>query len=224
VRSALTLFDLDHTLLAGDSDALWVEFLMDQGVLEREQFASRNSRMEREYRAGSVSPREFCEFYVSSLAGRTPAEWATLRRDYFAQAIAPRIGAKSLALVAEHRARGDWVVLTTATNRFLTELTGSHLGIADLIATECEVIDERFTGRVVGTLNMREGKVTRLNEWLAARGRALDEFDSLLYSDSINDLPLFEAVQHRIAVDPDDRLAAHAARHGWPMITLRDAP
>ncbi len=223
VRRALTLFDLDHTLLAGDSDVLWVEFLMEQGVLERSVFEPRNSRMEREYRTGTVSPREFCEFYVSSLAGRTHAEWEPLRQQYFSQSIMPRIGAKALALVAQHLERGDWVVLTTATNRFLTELTASHLGIPELIATECEVIGESFTGRIAGTLNMREGKVTRLNQWLAARGLALHEFDSLLYSDSINDLPLFEVVQHRIAVDPDDRLAAHAARSGWPVMTLREA-
>jgi HAD superfamily hydrolase (TIGR01490 family) len=169
-----------------------------------------------------VSPQEFCEFYVSSLAGRTHAEWEPLRRSYFEAAILPRIGAKALALVTQHLERGDWVVLTTATNRFLTELTAVHLGIAELIATECEVIGERFTGRVAGTLNMREGKVARLNQWLAARGLALHEFESLLYSDSINDLALFEAVQHRVAVDPDDRLAAHAARHGWPVLTLRE--
>jgi HAD superfamily hydrolase (TIGR01490 family) len=222
VRRALTLFDLDHTLLAGDSDVLWVQFLMDQSVLERSAFEPRNSRMEREYRTGGVSPHEFCEFYVSSLGGRSRAEWEPLRRSYFESAIVPRIGAKALALVTQHRQRGDWVVLTTATNRFLTELTAAHLGIADVIATECEVIGERFTGRIAGTLNMREGKVTRLNHWLGERGLALREFDSLLYSDSINDLPLFEAVKQRIAVDPDERLAAHAAQHGWPVMTLRD--
>ena len=223
VRRALTLFDLDHTLLAGDSDVLWVKFLMDQGVLERSVFEPRNAHMEREYRTGAVSPQEFCEFYVSSLAGRTRTEWEVLRRSYFEAAIVPRICAKALALVAQHLERGDWVVLTTATNRFLTELTASHLGIAEVIATECETIDERFTGRIAGTLNMREGKVTRLHQWLAARGLALNQFESLLYSDSINDLPLFEAVQHRVAVDPDERLAAHAARHGWPVMTLREA-
>jgi HAD superfamily hydrolase (TIGR01490 family) len=219
----LTLFDLDHTLLAGDSDVLWVEFLMDQGLLDRGVFAPRNARMEREYSTGSVSPHEFCEFYVSSLGGRTHAQWAPLRRSYFEAAIVPRIGAKALALVADHLRRGDWVVLTTATNRFLTELTAVHLGIADVIATECEVIDEQFTGRIAGTLNMREGKVTRLNHWLGERGLALSDFDSLLYSDSINDLPLFEAVQQRVAVDPDERLAAHAAQHGWPVLSLREA-
>jgi HAD superfamily hydrolase (TIGR01490 family) len=225
VARALTLFDLDHTLLDGDSDVLWCEFLMDRGVLERTLFEPRNRRMQREYGAGSASAQEFCEFYVSTLAGRSRSEWEPLRRDYFAQAIVPRIGAKALELVAGHRSRGDTMVLTTATNRFLTELTAAHLGIAHLIATECEVGgDHRFTGCIAGTLNMREGKVTRLHEWLSTQDSALQDFDSTLYSDSINDLPLLEAVRHPIGVDPDPRLAHEAARRGWPVLSLRSPP
>jgi HAD superfamily hydrolase (TIGR01490 family) len=198
---------------------------MDRGVLERDVFEPRNRRMQREYGVGGASAQEFCEFYVSSLAGRSRSEWEPLRRDYFAQAIQPRIGAKALELVAGHRSRGDTVVLTTATNRFLTELTAAHLGIGHLIATECEVgSDHRFTGRVAGTSNMREGKVIRLHEWLSAQGGALQDFDSTLYSDSINDLPLLEVVQHPIGVDPDARLAQEAARRGWPVLSLRNPP
>jgi HAD superfamily hydrolase (TIGR01490 family) len=218
----LTLFDLDHTLLDGDSDVLWVEFLMDRGVLDRAVFEPRNLRMEQGYRDGSVSAHEFCEFYVSSLAGRTLVDWASLRSEYFQAAIVPRIVSSATALVARHLDAGDLVVLTTATNRFLSELTAAHLGMANLIATECELAsDQRCTGRISGTLNMREGKVTRLIEWLAARGGGLHEYDSLLYSDSINDLPLFEAVNRGVAVDPDPRLAAHAAARGWPVLSLR---
>lgn len=218
----LTLFDLDHTLLDGDSDVLWVEFLMARGVLERDLFAPRNRHMEQGYRAGSVSAHEFCEFYVSSLAGRSRAEWEPLRREYFEAAIVPRIGSAALDLVARHRDAGDLVVLTTATNRFLSELTAAHLGIPHLIATECEVgTDQRFTGRIAGTLNMREGKVTRLHEWLATQRSSLREYDSCLYSDSINDLPLLRAVRRPIAVDPDLLLAAHAAEQGWPVLHLR---
>ncbi len=218
----LTLFDLDHTLLDGDSDVLWVEFLMAVGVLDREVFAPRNRRMELDYRAGKVSPLEFCGFYVSTLAGRSRAEWEVLRREFFEAAIVPRIGSAALDLVARRRDAGDLVVLTTATNRFLTELTAAHLGIPHLIATECEVgSDARFTGRIAGTLNMREGKVTRLHEWLAAQRSALPEYDSCLYSDSIHDLPLLRAVRRPIAVDPDMLLAAHAAEQGWPVLRLR---
>ena len=218
----LTLFDLDHTLLDGDSDVLWCNFLIDRGVLDRGEFEARNQRMARDYQAGTVGALEFCEFYVSTLGGRSSAEWEPLRREYLETVIVPRIGEAELDLVARHRDAGDLVVLTTATNRFLTELTAAFLGISHLIATECEVgTDQRFTGRVTGTLNMREGKVTRLHAWLAAQRSALNEYDTTLYSDSINDLPLLQAVRHPVAVNPDMRLAAQAAEFGWPVLYLR---
>ena len=218
----LTLFDLDHTLLEGDSDVLWCEFLMARGVLERAEFEPRNQRMERDYKAGTVSALEFCEFYVATLRGRSRDEWEPLRRAFLDTVIVPRIGSAALALVERHRDAGDLVVLTTATNRFLTELTAAHLGIAHLIATECEVgADRRFTGRVAGTLNMREGKVTRLHDWLARQRSELSEYESTLYSDSINDLPLLKTVRRPIAVNPDFRLAAEAADRGWTVLNLR---
>lgn len=218
----LTLFDLDHTLLDGDSDVLWCEFLMDRGILDRAQFEPRNRRMERDYNAGTVSPLVYSEFYAATLQGRTHAEWEPLRREFLETVIAPRIGTLSHDLVARHRDAGDLVVLSTATNRFLTELTAAHLCIANLIATECEVGDDgRFTGRIVGTPNMRAGKVARLHEWLALQRIDLHECDSTLYSDSINDLPLLQAVRRPIAVDPDIRLATEAADRGWTVLNLR---
>jgi HAD superfamily hydrolase (TIGR01490 family) len=218
---SLILFDLDHTLLDGDSDVLWCEFLMDRGVLDRAEFEPRNQRMEREYKAGTVSALEFCEFYVSTLAGRPRALWEPLRRDYLEQVIVPRIGASARALVARHRDAGDLVVMTTATNRFLTELTAAHLGLPHLIATECELDDnDCFTGRVAGTLNMREGKVARLHEWLALHHIDRFECETTLYSDSINDLPLLLAVRRPVAVNPDMLLAAEAAERGWPVLNL----
>lgn len=219
---SLTLFDLDHTLLDGDSDVLWCEFLMDRGILDRGEFEPRNRQMERDYKAGSVSALDFCEFYVSTLRGRSREEWEPLRREFLDTVIAPRIGPAALDLVARHSDAGDLVVLTTATNRFLTELTAAHLGIAHLIATECEVgADQRFTGRVAGTLNMREGKVIRLHEWLARQRSDLRDYDSTLYSDSINDLELLTAVRRPIVVNPDLRLAAVAAERDWPVLHLR---
>lgn len=219
----LTLFDLDHTLLDGDSDVLWCDFLMSQGVLARDEFEPKNQRMAREYSAGSVSPQAFCEFYVSTLAGRTRAHWEPLRRRYLETVIAPRIGAAAHALVARHRDAGELVVMSTATNRFLTELTAAHLGLPHLIATECELdADGMFTGRVDGTLNMREGKVVRLQQWLAQQKLELRDCESTFYSDSINDLPLLAAVRHPVAVNPDLRLAAEAAERGWRVLHLRD--
>ena len=219
----LTLFDLDHTLLDGDSDVLWCEFLLQRGVFDRAVFEPRNQQMEREYKAGTVSPHAFCEFYVSTLAGRSRAQWEPLRREFLDQVIAPRITHTAHHLVERHRGAGELVVMTTATNRFITELTAAHLGLPHLIATECEVgADGRFTGRIAGTLNMREGKVTRLLEWLAAQRIDARDCETTFYSDSINDLPLLLTVRKPVAVNPDMRLAAEAGERGWPVLNLRD--
>ena len=220
-KPRLALFDLDHTLLEGDSDVLWCEFLMQRGVLERAVFAPRNAAMERDYRAGTVSTQAFSEFFVGTLAGRTPAAWQMEREVFLRKVIAPRLGRAARALVHERQRDCALVVLTTATNRFITELTAAELGIEHLIATECEVGgDGRFTGRTTGTLNMREGKVPRLHAWLAARGQHLADFESLAYSDSMNDLALLEAADHAHAVHPDSRLAALATERGWPILQL----
>ena len=220
----LTLFDLDHTLLAGDSDVLWCDFLVARGVLDGAGFGARNVAMEAGYRAGTVSVADFCAFYVGTLAGRSAAEWEPLRRAFVQEAVVPRIPAAAHALVQAHLGAGDLVVLTTATNRFISEPTAQHLGIEHVIATECETgADGRFTGRVQGLPNMREGKVDRLHGWLAGRGLALaDCDDSQAYSDSANDLPLLAAVRHPVAVNPDPRLAAVATARGWPVMRLAD--
>ena len=217
----LTLFDLDHTLLDGDSDQLWCEFLIERGVLPQEPFGSLNRAMAHDYAAGAVSAQAFCDFYIGTLAGRSADEWQALRREFLDDSIVPRIPAAALELVVRHRDAGDLVVLTTATCRFLSELSAVHLGIAQLIATECELdADGRFTGRSRGVLNMREGKVQRLQDWLAGQRLQLSDCESTLYSDSINDLPLLAAVRRAVAVNPDARLAAVAAERGWPVIAL----
>jgi HAD superfamily hydrolase (TIGR01490 family) len=223
-RPKLAALDLDHTLLAGDSDVLWCEFLMQRGVLDRAGFEARNAAMERDYRAGTVSTQAFCEFYIGTLAGRTPFEWHPLRQAFLNDIIVPRIGQKARALLRELLAEGALVVMTTATNRYITELTALHLELDHLIATEVELgADGRFTGRTRGTPNMREGKVQRLKEWLAERGQALADFDSWGYSDSANDLPLLQAVDHAVVVHPDPRLAAEAERRGWQQLALHES-
>jgi HAD superfamily hydrolase (TIGR01490 family) len=217
----LTLFDLDHTLLDGDSDQLWCRFLIDRGVLPRAEFEPANAAMARDYAAGRASAQDFCNFYIATLAGRSAADWQPLRREFHYTQVMPRIPAAAVELVARHRDAGDLVVLTTATCRFLSELSAVHLGIAQLIATECEVDAQgRFTGRAAGVLNMREGKVQRLHEWLAGQRLALADCESTLYSDSINDLPLLSAVRRAVAVNPDPQLAAEAAARGWPVLRL----
>jgi HAD superfamily hydrolase (TIGR01490 family) len=216
----LVLFDLDHTLLSGDSDVLWCDFLVDKGLLDRAAFAPRNADMDARYRAGTVGAREFADFYVGTLAGRTPAWWEPLRQEFMATQVAPRIPGSARELVARHCEAGDLAVMTTATNRYITELTARHFGIAHLLATEPEVAGGAFTGRCTGTLNMRAGKVERLHAWLAGRGQALRDFVSIAYSDSINDLPLLESVDEAVAVDPDPRLAAIARERAWRVLRL----
>ncbi len=218
----LALFDLDHTLLDGDSDVLWCSFLIEQGLLDRGTFSARNAEVERGYRDGSIGAAEFCGFFVGTLAGRTPAEWAPLRRRFIDEVVDPRIPAAATALVERHRQAGDLLVLTTATNRFLTELTAQRLQIAHLIATECEVdVEGRFTGRTAGVLNMREGKVERLRAWLAEQALREAEVDTTAYSDSMNDLPLLRFATRAVVVNAGEALTAIAAQHGWPSLSIR---
>ena len=216
----LTLFDLDNTLLKGDSDVRWCDFLIDQGVLDSESFAARNADMDARYRAGTAGAEEFANFYVGTLAGRSRAQWEPLRQSFLATVIVPRIGRSAIDLVNRHLDAGDLVVMTTATNRFITELTAIYFEIEHLIATEPQLQDGLFTGRTSGTLNMREGKVVRLHSWLTGIGHRLKDFDSCAYSDSINDLPLLKAVKRAVAVNPDSQLRAEAGRRGWDVMQL----
>ena len=218
----LALFDLDGTLLAGDTDVLWCEFLIDEGVLDRETFAAANRDVADRYACGAIDATEFAAFYAATLAGRSAAAWSPLRERFVAGAIAPRLGVASRDLVKRHRAEGDRLVLTTATNRFLTAPIAGLLGIADLVATDLEVAATgEFTGRTTGVVNMREGKVARLAGWLAAEGLAASALTAAtFYSDSINDLPLLCAVGVPVVVDPDARLRTEALRRGWPVISL----
>ena len=217
----LTLFDLDHTLLNGDSDVLWCEFIIEKGLVGRTEFTARNADMAARYKAGVVGLKEFADFYVGTLAGKSLAEWEPLRQEFLAQWIVPRITPAAVALVNQHLEAGDLVIMTTATNRYITELTAIYFDIEHLIATEPEVLGGMFTGQTTGTLNMREGKVERLHAWLAARGLRFKDCNSTAYSDSINDLPLLEAVKHPVTVNADPQLAAIGSKRGWPAMALR---
>jgi HAD superfamily hydrolase (TIGR01490 family) len=218
----LALFDLDHTLLALDSDQAWVEFLIGEGALDRAVFEQGNRAIVDRYRRGEVGVLEFTEFYLATLKGRDPAQLNAWRDNYLARAIRPAIPAAARALVEPHRRTGDLLVLTTATSRFLTAPIAEELGFEHLIATEPETIAGHYTGKVSGTPNMREGKIVRLEAWLAQRGQRLDDFrESWFYSDSRNDVPLLERITHPIAVNPDPTLAALARARAWPMIEIR---
>ena len=219
--SSITLFDLDHTLLSGDSDVLWIDFLIAKGVLDGPSFSRRNAEMDIRYKAGTVDAQAFADFFVGTLAGRSPAQWEALRQQFLIEQIIPRLPLDAIQLVRLRQESDDLVVLTTATNRFITELTAAYLGIVHLIATEPQLQDGVFTGRTQGQLNMREGKVIRLTAWLGDMGLRLDELKSTAYSDSINDLPLLAAVNHAVAVDPDVRLRSEAQQRGWKIQSLQ---
>ena len=217
----LVLFDLDHTLLAGDSDYEWGQFLVDRGVLERETYEAKNRFYYEQYAAGTLDIHEFLGFALLPLATHTPADLARWHAQFMQDRILPMIGKPARSLVQEHRKAGDLCAVITATNSFVTAPIAREFGVPHLIATEPEQRDGRFTGAVAGIPCFREGKVERLDAWLAGRGTGLAQFaESWFYSDSHNDLPLLERVTHPVAVDPDTELRAHAARRGWRVISL----
>jgi HAD superfamily hydrolase (TIGR01490 family) len=221
----LALFDLDDTLLTGDSDYEWVEFLIERGVLPHQAMHAANEAVARRDAKGEISSEDFARFYLATLAGRDKAQLDDWHLDYMREHIVPRIPQGALELLAEHRDAGDLIVLTTATNRFVAEPIAAYLAIEHVIATEPECIDGKYTGNYAGIVNKREGKVKRLDIWLVERGYSwLDFAETWFYSDSRNDIPLLNRVSRPVAVDPDATLAAHARSRGWPVLRLRRPP
>jgi HAD superfamily hydrolase (TIGR01490 family) len=215
----LALFDLDNTLLAGDSDFEWAQFLIEQGVLDREIYEARNQHFYDQYKAGTLDIREFLDFQLKPLARHTREALDAWHAEFKRRKIMPILRESARELVARHR--GDTRVLITATNSFVTAPIAREFGIEHLIATEPEQRDGQFTGGVTGIPCFRDGKVKRLEAWLADAGKSLASFErSWFYSDSLNDLPLLERVTDPVAVDPDDTLRAHAQERGWPVMTL----
>jgi len=216
----LALFDLDNTLLAGDSDFEWAQYLIEQGVLDREVYEARNQTFYDQYKAGTLDIFEFLDFQLKPLSRHPRSQLDAWHADFMARKIIPMVAAGTPALLDKHR--DDVCVIVTATNSFVTAPTAAHLGVPFLIATEAEQFDGEFTGRPFGLPSFKEGKVRRLNEWLAARGKSwADVSESWFYSDSLNDLPLLEIVHHPVAVDPDATLKACAEQRGWPVLSLR---
>lgn len=215
----LVLFDLDNTLLAGDSDFEWAQFLIEQGVLDREVYEARNQAFYDQYRAGTLDIRAFLDFQLKPLSRHPRAVLEAWHREFMSRKIRPIVREKARELVERHR--NDVRVVITATNSFVTAPIVREFGIENLIATEPEQRNGEFTGAVAGVPCFREGKLARLESWLAAQGKSLASFaESWFYSDSLNDLPLLERVTHPVAVDPEETLRAHAERRGWPIISL----
>ena len=218
----LVLFDLDNTLLAGDSDYEWARFLIGKGVLDGAQYEARNDEFFRLYKAGQLDIVEFLDFQLAPLAAHPREQLERWHAEFMRVKILPLIGAAARELVARHLREGSLCAVVTATNAFITAPIAREFGVAHLVATELEERDGRYTGRPRGTPSFREGKVRRVDEWLASLGRGWGEFRTTwFYSDSLNDLPLLERVDKPVAVDPDETLDKHARSHGWPVISLR---
>lgn len=218
----LALFDLDNTLLAGDSDFEWGRFLITLGVLDEELHLARNAQFYEDYKQGTLDIHAFLEFQLKPLSTHPRAQLDAWHKQFMQQVIHPMITAQARALVEKHRANGDLMVVITATNGFVTAPIAQEFGIPHLIATTPEEVNGEFTGRVSGVPSFKEGKITRLLQWLESRGENLQSFDtSWFYSDSHNDLPLMKLVEHPVAVTPDPTLRAYAEEHGWPVISLR---
>jgi HAD superfamily hydrolase (TIGR01490 family) len=218
----LALFDLDNTLLNGDSDYEWGQFMCDQGVVDRAAYEAQNRIYYERYVDGSLDIHEYLGFALRPLTQHTPEDLARWHAEFMRTRVQPMILPAARALVRRHLEAGDLCAIITATNSFVTAPIARAFGIDHLIATEPELKDGRYTGRVAGTPCFREGKLVRLDEWLAGLGRRMGEFAaSTCYSDSHNDLPLLERVTRPVAVDPDETLGREAARRNWETISLR---
>jgi HAD superfamily hydrolase (TIGR01490 family) len=216
---ALAIFDLDNTLLGGDSDYLWGEFLVENNLVDSESYQRANQDFYDQYLAGTMDIFEFLAFQLKPLADNSPADLARWRTQYLVEKIDPIILPAAQKLIAHHRQRGDTLLIITATNSFITTPIAQKLGIPHLIATKAEMINGHYTGRVAGTPSYQHGKVERLQEWLRTQNQTLT--GSYFYSDSHNDLPLLNMVDHPIAVDSDPKLFAIAQQQGWQTISLR---
>ncbi|MEA3413676.1 MAG: HAD family phosphatase [Pseudomonadota bacterium] len=217
---SVALFDLDNTLLGGDSDYLWGRFLVNRGVVNGEEYERRNQEFYEHYHDGTLDIYEFARFAYRPLADNPLDELKMLRVEYVREHIRPIVLPAAVELLEKHRKRGDRLVIITATNRFVTRPIADELGVGDLIATEPEFREGAYTGELAGIPCFREGKVERLRQWLDEHGENLE--DSWFYSDSHNDIPLLEQVTRAIAVNPDDTLRRVASEKGWPIISLRE--
>ncbi len=215
----LAIFDLDNTLLNGDSDHAWGEFLCRKGVVDAEEYRKANDYFYEQYKSGSMNIFEFLEFALRPLAANSNETLAEWHAEFMQEVIQPMMLPKAAALLQKHRDAGEHLMIITATNRFVTGPIAEQLGVDTIIATDPEMVNGNYTGKVAGTPCFQAGKVERLNTWLADNGATLE--GSSFYSDSINDLPLLEKVDYPVAVNPDEKLTAEANRRGWPILDLR---
>ncbi len=219
ISMALALFDLDNTLLDGDSDYEWGNFLVSKKLVDAEEYENANTYFYEQYKSGTLDIVEFSAFSFKPLSLRSREELDSLHKEFMQNYILPRIKPQTSDLLNKHRSLDDTLVIITATNSFITRPIATHLDIEHLIATEPKVIDGKYTTEIEGTPCFQEGKVTRLNEWLKTNKESME--GSYFYSDSINDLPLLEIVGTPIVVDPDEKLREVATRQEWEITTLK---
>lgn len=217
---SLAIFDLDNTLLDGDSDYLWGQFLCERGLVDAAEYECRNQEFYDLYKQGELDIHEFLQFSLAPLSQHSMAQLHSWHEEFMRSKIEPIILEEGRKLIDAHRRRGDTLLIITATNRFVTGPIAEALDVPHLLATEAEIIDDQYTGRVTGTPCFQEGKVERLEEWMTQHGEDLE--GSWFYSDSHNDLPLLERVSNAVAVDPDPILCDEAKDRRWKIISLRD--
>ena len=217
---ALAIFDLDNTLISGDSDHSWGEFLVSEQRVDAQQFKKTNDQFYADYVAGSLDILAYLEFSLQPLTEMSMAELAELHQRFMQQVIEPMQLPQARALLQQHRDAGDRLLIITSTNRFIVEPICHSLGVTELLATDAEIVDGRYSGKVDGTPTYKEGKVIRLNAWLKEQNETLE--GSWFYSDSINDLPLLLEVDHAVAVDPCPALRKEAEAKHWQIMSLRD--
>ncbi|MDX9686197.1 MULTISPECIES: histidinol-phosphatase [Halopseudomonas] len=217
---ALAIFDLDNTLLGTDSDNAWGEFAVARGIVDAETYGTLNTRFFNDYLDGKLDVNAYLEFCLEPLSRYSREELERWHALFMEEKIEPFILPRAIELVRRHEQAGDTTLIITATNRFVAGPIGRRYGIDIMLASECEEIDGRYTGKPCDIPCFREGKITRLQRWLEETGHDLK--GAYFYSDSRNDLPLLSLVDNPVAVDPDDVLLAHAREHGWPVISLRD--
>lgn len=217
----LALFDLDNTLLAGDSDHAWGEFLISKGLVDENTHRAENDRYYQQYREGKLDIRGYVRFTLQPILTLARSARDKLHEEFMGHAVAPLFLPKADALVANHRGNGDTLVIVTATNEFITKPIAERFQIDHLIATQLEMNGDQFTGNILGTPCYQQGKVEKLNQWLQAEEAEEQLSQAVFYSDSINDLPLLEIVAAPVVVDPDDELREVASARNWEIISLR---
>lgn len=216
----LAIFDLDNTLLNGDSDHAWGEFLVKEGIVDGNVYKQANDKFYEDYKQGTLNIGEYLEFALEPLSRFSMSELNALHKTFMDDYVNAMMQSKALDLLKGHRDKGHFILIITATNLFVTAPIAAAFKVDDILATNPEIIDGRYTGKVAGIPSFQEGKVTRLNTWLAETSHNLQ--GSYFYSDSINDLPLLEKVDNPVAVDPCEQLCSVAKERNWPIISLRD--